>query len=104
MIVFVDMIADMINNKKIILVLNELFIRSRKLNIYIVFITQSYFELLKEVRPNTTLVFIMNIPNQRELQQNAINHSSYVDFKDFINIYKRYTVEPYSFLVNDAIR
>ena len=81
-----------------------MFIRSIKLNISIVFITQSYFELLKEVRINTTHVFIMKIPNQRELQQNAINHLSNVDFNNFINIYKRYTAEPFSFLVNHAIR
>ena len=44
----------------------------------------------------------MKIPNKSELQQIAINHSSYVDFKDFIKIYEKYTVEPYSFLVNDT--
>ena len=44
----------------------------------------------------------MKIPNTRELQQIALNHSSDIDFKDFINIYKNYTKEPYSFLVNDT--
>ena len=43
----------------------------------------------------------MKIPSKRELQQIAINHSSDIDFKDFMNTYKKYTVEPYSFLVND---
>ena len=44
----------------------------------------------------------MKIPNKRELQQIALNHSSDIDFKDFINIYKKCTAKPYSFLVNDA--
>ena len=56
----------------------------------------------KEVRLDTTQFFIMKIPNKRELQQIALNHSSDIEFKDFINIYKNYTAEPYSFLVNDA--
>ena len=56
----------------------------------------------KEVRLDTTHFFIMKIPDKRELQQIALNHSSDIDFKDFINIYKNYTAEPYSFLVNDA--
>ena len=44
----------------------------------------------------------MKIPNKRELQQIAIDHSSNIDTKDFIKIYKKYTDEPYSFLVNDT--
>ena len=102
LIVFYDMIADMINNKKLNPVVTELFIRSRKLNISIVFITQSYFKVSKDVRLNSTHFFIMKIPNKRELQQIAVNHSSYIDFKDFMKIYKKCTAEPYSFLVNDT--
>ena len=102
LIVFDDMIADMINNKKLDSIVTELFIRSRKLNISIVFITQSYFKVSKNVRLNSTYFFIMKIPNKRELQQIALNHSSDIDFKDFIKIYKKYTKEPYSFLVNDT--
>ena len=83
------MIADMINNKKLNSMVTELFIRGRKLNIPIVFITQSYFKLPKEVRLNTTYFFIMKIPNEIELQQIAISHSSDIDFKDFIKIYKQ---------------
>ena len=64
-IVFDDMIADMVNNKKLNPVVTELFIRSRKLNISIVFITQSYFKVPKEVRLNTTQFFIMKIPNKK---------------------------------------
>ena len=102
LIVFDDMIADMINNKKLDSIVTELFIRSRKLNISIVFITQSYFKVSKNVRLNSTYFFIMKIPNKRELQQIALNHSSDIDFKDFIKIYKKYTKEPYSFLINDT--
>ena len=56
----------------------------------------------KDVRLNSTHFFIMKIPNKRELQQIVLNHSSDIDFKDFMNIYKKYTKEPYSFLVNDT--
>ena len=77
-----------------------MFIRGRKLNISIVFITQSYFKLPKEVRLSTTHFFIVKIPNKREPRQIALNRLSDVDFKDFRKIYKKYTAEPYSFLVN----
>ena len=76
LIVFDDMIADMINNKKLNPVVTELLIRGRKLNISFVFITQSYFKVPKDVRLNSTHFFIMKIPNKRELQQIALNHSS----------------------------
>ena len=102
LIVLDDMIADMINNKKLNPVVTELFIRGRKLNISIVFITQSYFKVRKDVRLNSTHFFITRIPNKRELQQIALNHSFDIDFKDFIKIYKKCTAEPYSFLVNDT--
>ena len=84
LIVFDDMIADMINNKKLDLIVTELFIRGRKINTSIVFITQSYFKLPKDVRLNSTHFFIMKIPNKRELQQIALNYSSDIDFKDFM--------------------
>ena len=80
LIVFDDMIADMINNKKLNPVVTELFIRGRKLNISIVFFTQSYFKMTKYVRLNSTHFFIMKIPNKRKLQQIALNHSSDIDF------------------------
>ena len=102
LIVFDDMIADMINNTKLNSIVTELFIRCRKLNTSIVFITQSYFKVPKEVRLNTTHFFIMEIPNKRELQKIAINHSSDIDFKDFMKIYIEYIGKPYSFLVNDT--
>ena len=102
LIIFDDMIADIINNKKLNPVVTELFIRGRKLDISIVFIIQSYFKVPKDVRLNSTHFFIMKIPNKRELHQIALNHSSDIHLKDFMKIYKKCTVEPYSFLVNDT--
>ena len=69
LIVFDDMIADMLNNKKLNPIVIELFIRGRKLNIYLAFITQSYFAVTKNIRLNSTHYFAMKIPNERELQQ-----------------------------------
>ena len=89
LIVFDDMIADMINKKKLNSIVTELFIRGRKLNISLVFITQSYFKVPKDVRLISTHFFIMKIPNKRELQQIALNHSSDINSKDFIKIYKK---------------
>ena len=74
LILFDDMIADMINNNKLNPIVMELFIGGRKLNISIVFITQSYFKVPKDVRLNSTHFFIMKIPDKRELQQIALNH------------------------------
>ena len=71
----------------------ELFIRvirGRKLNISLVFITQSYFAEPKNIRLNFTHYFIMKIPNKRELQQIAYNHSSDIDFKDYKSLQKMY--------------
>ena len=73
-IVFDDMIADMIHSKKLNSVVTELFIRIRKLNISLVFMTQSYFKVPKDVRLNTSHFFISKIPNKRELKQTVINH------------------------------
>ena len=73
--VFDDMIADMINNQKLNSIIVELFIRCRKLNISLIFISQSCFKVPKDVRNNSTHFFIMKIPNKRELQQIAKNHS-----------------------------
>ena len=97
LIIFDDMISDMINNKKLNPVVTELFIRGRKPNISIVSITQSYFKVSKDVGLNSTHFFIMRIPNKRELQQTALNHSSDIDFKDFMKIYKKCTKDPYFF-------
>ena len=96
------MIADVINNKKLIPIVIEIFIRGRKLNICIVFITQSCFKVPKEVRIDTSHFFIMKIPNKRQFQQIATNHSSYVDFEDFMKIDKKFTTKKYYFLVNNT--
>ena len=100
LIVFDDMIVDMINNKKLNSIVTGLFIRGRKLNISIVFITQSYFKVPIDVRLNSTYFFIMEIPNKKELEQITLNHSSDINFKDFTKICKKHTVKPHSFLVN----
>ena len=92
LIAFDDMIADVINNEKLNPVVPGLLIRGRKLNISIVFITQSYFKVSKDVRLNSTHFFIMKISNKTELQQIALNHSSDIDFKDFMKICKKYKV------------
>ena len=63
---------------------------------------QSFFKVAKTIRLNPTHYFIMKIPNKREFQQRASNHSSDIDFNDFMKLYKNYTKEPYSFLVNDT--
>ena len=102
LIVFEEMIADMLSNKKLNSVVTELNIRDRKLNISFVSITQSYFKVPKNVRLNTTYFFIMKIPNNRELLQIAYNLPSDIDFKDFMNLYKKCTAKPYSFLVINA--
>ena len=102
LIVFDDMIADMINTKKLNSVVTELFIRGTKLNISLVFIRESYFNVPKDVRLNVAYFFIMKIPNERELQRTAPNHSSDIDFKDFMKIYRKCTAELCSFLVNDT--
>ena len=101
-IVFDDMIADMIKNKELNSIVTELFIRGRKLNISLIFITQSYFKVPKDIRLNTSHFFIIKIPNKRELQQIAINHSSDINTKDFIEIYRKCTDKPYSFIVIDT--
>ena len=102
MIVFDDMIADMLSNEKLNPIVTELFIRGRKLNISLVFITQSYFSVPKNIRVNSTHYFVIKIPNKKEFKQIAFNHSSDIDFQDFMNLYKKWTAERYSFLVIDT--
>ena len=99
-IIFDDMIVDMLNNKKPNPIATELIIRGRKLNNSLVFISQFYFAVLKNIRLNSTNYSIMKIPNKRELQQ--ILKYSDIDFQDFMNLYKKCTQNPYSFLVIDT--
>ena len=100
LIVFDDMIADIMSNKKFQAIIKELFIRCSKLNISLVFIAQSYFSFPKDVRLNSTHYLIMKINNKRELQNIAINHSADIGYKDFVKIYRECTRKPYSFFDN----
>ena len=86
LIVFDDMIADVLSNKKLNLIVTELFIRGTKLTISFVFITQSYFVVPKNIRLNSTHYFITKIPNKTERQQITFNHSSDTDFRVVINL------------------
>ena len=90
LIVLDDMIADIMTNKIFQAITRELFSRCRKLNISLVFITQSYFSIPKEVRLNSTHYLIMKIHNKRELQNIAINHSADIDYNDFLKIYRKF--------------
>ena len=102
LIAFDDMIADIMTNKKYQVITKELFIRCRKLNFSLVFITQFYFFVPKDVRSNSTHYFIMKINNKSELQDIVINHSADIDHKDFMKIYRECTKKTYSFLTIDT--
>ena len=102
LIIFDDMISDKNTNKKFQFMVKELFNRCRKLNTSLVFITQSYYLVPKDVRLNSTLYLIKEIHNKRELQHIAINHSADIDYKDFMKIYEKFTSEPYSLLTIDT--
>ena len=97
------MIVEILSNKNLNPILTELFISGRKLSISLVFITQSYFSVRKNIRPNSTHYFIMKVPNKRKFQQIALNHSSDTDFQVFMNLYKKCTGKQYSFLVINAL-
>ena len=102
LIVFDDIIADITTNIKFHTIIQELFIRCRKLNISLVFTTQSYFSAPKEARLNSTHYSITKIYNKREPQQIVINHSEDIDYKYFMNVYKKCTSEPYSIFTIDT--
>ena len=101
-IVFDDMIANIISNKKHNQIVTEIFIRERKVNISTVFISKSYFTVPKDVRLISTHFFIIKIPNKLELQQIAFDHSSDIAFNDFMNIYKNYIAKLHAFLLNNS--
>ena len=82
------MIADILRNKELNPIAIKLFVTGRKLNISLIFIAQSYFPVPKTIRLNSTRYFIIKIPNNQELQQIKFNHSSDIDFSDFMNLYK----------------
>ena len=91
LILFDDMIADIVSSKKFKAIIKELFIRCRKLNISIIFITQSYFRTPKDARLNSTHYVIIQIEIRKELQNIAQENSGDIDFKDFLKTYKDYT-------------
>ena len=97
LVVFDDIIVDIMTNKKFQAIIKELFIRCRKLNISLVFITQSSFKNPKNAKLNSTHYLTMKIHNKRELQNIAADDSADIDYKDFLKIYRNCTNEPYSF-------
>ena len=102
--VFDDMIAD-IMTKRFQAAIKELFIRCRKLNISLVFITQSCFSAPKKVRLNSAHYLIIKVHNKRELKNIATNHSADIDYEDLLKIYRNCSncsKEPYSFLTIDT--
>ena len=96
------MIADIKRSEKFKGIVKERFIRCRKLNISIVFITQSYFRTPKDVRVNSTHYILMKIGNKKELKSIEEENSGHLDFKDFLKIYNYCTNEPYSFMMVDT--
>ena len=102
LIVFDDMIADIEYNKNFKRIIKELFYRARKINVSIVFITQSYFRALKDARLNSTHYILMKIGNKKELKIIAEEKPGYLDYKDVLKMYKYCTKEPYSFMTIDA--
>ena len=102
LIVFNDMIVDIMTNKTFQSIIKEFFIRCTKLNISLVFITQSYFSVPKDVILNSIHYLIMKINNRKELQNIAVNHSGDIDYKDVMKIYRECIKEPSSFLTIDT--
>ena len=96
------MIAHTINMKKLNPIVIELFIRGRKLSISVVFITQSYFQVPKDVKHNIAHFFIMKILNEKELHQILLTNFSDINFKHFISAYNKCHTKKYYFLVNDT--
>ena len=74
LIIFDDMLSHVLSDKKVQEILKDLFIRCRKLNISLFFLTQSYFSVPKDVRLNCTHYILFELNNKRELQNIAINH------------------------------
>ena len=102
LIIFGNMIADIMRSKKCKAIVKELFIRCTKLNISIVFIKQSYFATPKDARLNSTHYILMKIGNKKELKSIAEENSGHLDFKNFLKIYNYCTNEPYSFMMVDT--
>ena len=97
LIAFDYMIADMLSNKRLSPIVTELFIKGRKLNISLAFITPSYFAVPKDIRLNATHYFIVKGPNKQKLKQTASQNLSDIGFEDFMNLYKKRTEKPHFF-------
>ena len=102
LIIFDDIIADIMRSEKFKAIVKKLFIRYRKLNISIVFITQSYFRTPKDARLNTTHYILMKIGSKKEFKNIAEENSGHLDFKDFLKICNYRTKEPYLFMMIDT--
>ena len=102
LIVFDDLTSHVMSDKKAQQVLKELFIRCRKLNISLCFLTQPYFSVPKDVRLSCTYYIIFKLNSKRELQNIAINHLADIDYKYFLKIYRDCTKEPFKFFTIDT--
>ena len=102
LIVFDDMIADIEYNESFKRIIKELFYRACKINVSIVFVTQSYFRALKDARLNSTHYIVMKVDNKKELKRIAEEKSSHLEYKDFLKMYNYCTEEPYSFMLIDT--
>ena len=100
--VFDGMIADIEYNKNFKRIIKELFYRARKINISIVFITQSYFRALKDAILNSTHYILMKIGNKKELKIITEEKSGHLEYIDFLKMYNYCTEEPYSFMLIDT--
>ena len=102
LIVFDDMIFDIEYNKNLKRIIKELFYRARKINVSILFITQSHFRTLKDARLNSTHYILMRIGHKNELKRIAEEKSDHLDYKDFFKMYNYCTKDPYSFMTIDT--
>ena len=102
LIVFNDMIADILSNKKLNPVVTELFIRGRKPSISFFLLHNLILLFQKNIKLKSACYFIMKFPNKQELQQIECKYSSDIDLQNFINLYKKCSANSYSFLIIDA--
>ena len=97
----------MLSNKNVTVaetvIVTELFIKGRKLKIFLDFLTKSYFAVPKHITLNSTHYLIMKTPKNYnwQVQQIAFNHSSDINDKGFLNFYKKFTAKPNYLLVTD---
>ena len=104
LIIFDDTISHVMSDKKAQQILKDLFIRYRKLNISLCFLTQLYFSVPKDVRLNCTHYILFKLHNKREFQNIVINHSADIYYKDFIKIYRYCKKKLFNFLTIDTTK